>query len=609
MTARRSRLVALAVIAGLLGLSGLVTTSLAAFTSTSSSNAQVRAAADWTSPVVALADPGSPLKGTVTLTATATDADSAVASVTIERSPAGQGAWTAVCTRTAAPYNCAWNTTTVPDGGYDLRAVAVDTAGNTGRSAVRAARIVDNVAPTVALDPLPTAVRGTVTVGATAADAGTGVVSVRIQRAPADTATWTDLCTATAAPYRCSWNTAGLTSGHDYDLRAIATDGAGNTTTSALESTTIDNVAPTVSVTVPSGTLSGTVTIGATATDAHSDVDHVVLQYATASSPTTWIDICTDDSRPYSCRFDTTQLSSTFLVGSNHSFRAVATDLAGNVATSSSVTRTVNNTFATAALGPVPPYSRGTVTLTATTNASLVHSVAFQRAPQGSNTWTTICTTSTAPYTCDWNTATVTDGTYQLRAVVSHGILGSATTPIETTIVDNTPLRGLDVQTTNGGHAGRVDAGDVLHFTYSEQLDLTSLIAGWDGSPRNGLVRLRDGGVLGLGGTDDSIDVFVGNNTNTSANLGSVNLRGDYIRDGRTQNVSAILTATTETVGGKPVTVVHVQLTSSPPPGQLRTNNTPSTMRWTPSANARDLAGNRTSTETVVESGPADRDF
>jgi hypothetical protein len=47
-----------------------------------------------------------------------------------------------------SPYSCSWNTTGVSDGGYDLRAVATDNAGNVTNSATVSNRLVDNTAPT-----------------------------------------------------------------------------------------------------------------------------------------------------------------------------------------------------------------------------------------------------------------------------------------------------------------------------------------------------------------------------------------------------------------------------------------------------------------------------
>ena len=96
-------------------------------------------------PTVSLTDPGTPLTGTVTLNATASDGGG-IASVAFERSPAGAGTWTTICTDMTAPYTCSFNTTAVPDASYDLRARATDNAGRQASSVV-AARWIENVAP------------------------------------------------------------------------------------------------------------------------------------------------------------------------------------------------------------------------------------------------------------------------------------------------------------------------------------------------------------------------------------------------------------------------------------------------------------------------------
>ena len=101
---------------------------------------------DATAPSVSLADPGSPVRGTLTLNPSADDgAGSGIASLIVQRSPAGAGTWTTVGT--------SWNTTGVADGTYDLRARATDNAGNAANSPLRTV-VVDNTAPAlVSSDP------------------------------------------------------------------------------------------------------------------------------------------------------------------------------------------------------------------------------------------------------------------------------------------------------------------------------------------------------------------------------------------------------------------------------------------------------------------------
>ena len=194
---------------------------------------------------VSVSDPGTPLRGTVTLSGTATDSGSGVAAVRMQYAPAGTSTWTTGCTVTTAPYSCSLNTAALADGLYDLRAQAVDVAGNASNSAMVANRRVDNTAPAVSVIDPGAYVRQTITVSAAASDAGSGVTSVTIQRAPTGTSAWTTICTDTTSAYSCSLNTTVLADG-GYDFRATATDAAGNATTSAiLANRVVDNTAPT----------------------------------------------------------------------------------------------------------------------------------------------------------------------------------------------------------------------------------------------------------------------------------------------------------------------------------------------------------------------------
>ena len=106
---------------------------------------------DNTAPLTTLTPPAATLSGTVALSATADDgAGSGVANVKFQRSPAGAGSWTDMCTDNAAAYTCSWNTTAVGDGNYDLRTVATDNVGKVGYSSVVANRRTENYVPTAA---------------------------------------------------------------------------------------------------------------------------------------------------------------------------------------------------------------------------------------------------------------------------------------------------------------------------------------------------------------------------------------------------------------------------------------------------------------------------
>jgi hypothetical protein len=136
---------------------------------------------DATAPSASLADPGSPVRGTISLSPSADDGTgSGVATLVVQRSPGGAGTWTTIGT--------SWNTGSVADGAYDLRARATDNAGNAANSALRTVT-VDNTAPTVSSSApadgslVPDA--GTLTIGASEDVAGIANATLDGVAAPA----------------------------------------------------------------------------------------------------------------------------------------------------------------------------------------------------------------------------------------------------------------------------------------------------------------------------------------------------------------------------------------------------------------------------------------
>ena len=242
-------------------------------------------------------DPGQYLRGTVVLSANATDTGgTGVASIAFERSPAGAGTWTGI--------PATWDTTSAANGLYDLRVIATDNAGNAGTSAPITSRWVDNLKPTVAVVDPGIAVTGTVTIAANANDGHSGVKRVELQYL--DGSTWTTIGIDTSAPYEASWAAGSLADG-TYDLRAIATDHADNVETSATESTIVDNTDPTVSYTAPAdfGYVNAAApdpfTLVADAADTGSGVKEVEFYECNAGglSCTTSTSLGIDGSAPY----------------------------------------------------------------------------------------------------------------------------------------------------------------------------------------------------------------------------------------------------------------------------------------------------------------------
>ncbi|HEY6934438.1 MAG TPA: Ig-like domain-containing protein [Marmoricola sp.] len=558
----------------------------ATWVSSTSSRATVSAARDWTPPTVSLSDPGPGISGTVTLAAAASD-NVAVHDVRFQYSVSGSGAWTGLCTVTAAPYTCSWNTTAVADGAYDLRAVATDTSGYTA-SSVASTQVVNTLR--VVLTNPGDLLHGATTVSARIYNTPLSLLTTfEIDSAPAGGTKWTPICASVlASTLSCSWNTPATGS---YDVRAYAVVNGTSYTDTATD-VLVDNTAPTVSLTNPGSTLSGVVTLATTATDADSGLVSVEVQYARAGT-STWTDVCTATAAPWSCRWNTTTVA-----GGSYDLRAIAVDNAGNSATSALVRGiTVDNTVNSVSLNDPGAYLSGAVVLTANAaSTNGVGSVQVQQRPAGSTTYTTICTTGTSPYGCTWDTTKVANGAYELRAFLTDAKGNTLASAVVSTTVDNSPLRAVDVQTTNGGSiVGRVQPGDTVQLTWSTTVQTTSVASGWDGSSRSITVQLSDNGMndtLGFPGT----------------NLGTLALGQNYVKKAKTVTFAATTTAATVTASGVQRSVVTVTLGAQTGGGTVTAPGA-ATIVWTPSSLLTSLAGVACSTSPATESGTTDKDF
>jgi uncharacterized delta-60 repeat protein len=278
---------------------------------------------DFTLPTVMLTSPteGETLSGTVTFAATASDASG------IARVAFFVGS-TQVGSDTTAPYSYSYNTRLQANGAKVLTARAYDTLNNVSASAsVNVTFDNDFTLPTVTLTS-PTAgatLTGTVTFTATASDAS-GISKVVFFVGT------TQVCTALAEPYSCTYNTRALSNGAKA-LTAKAYDTLNNVATSAAVNVTVDNdfTAPTTALTSPTGgsTVSGVVQLTAIASDDRGTVTKVDFYQGSLL-------LGTATTAPYSWTWDTTKAS----IGT-HSLRTRAWDAAGNSAYSPNVTVTV----------------------------------------------------------------------------------------------------------------------------------------------------------------------------------------------------------------------------------------------------------------------------
>ena len=593
---RRRRLLAsvLALCLGGIAFTG-VKVSGATYTGVSGNLTTVTAATDWTPPTVSVTTPANTtLYASATISATAADARGVVASVLLQYAASGSQSFTTVCTDTTAPYSCAWDTTKVTDGSYTLRAVATDDSGYTATSETVTVRVANQF--TVTLTDPGDSVRGSVPLSASLQAAPGVSATMRIEYVVTGASNWAVVpgCAdqTNTTTRSCTWVTSGS---EDYDLRAVAVVG-GVTVYDTIVGVTVDNVAPSVVLTVPSGLLRGTVTLSATAADDQSGVDTVAFQYR-ASTSSTWLGCGTSTASPYSCRLNTTSLTPGL-----YDFRAVVTDLSGNSATSPTQTRTVDNTLGTVSITSpdTGDVLAGTVTVTADANfVGGITSVRIESRPVG-GTFAALCTDTTAPYSCSW--ATSGSGAFELRAVMTQSVGGTVTSATVPVSVDNTPLKAVDVQGVNGVKAGTVDQGDRLVLTYSSLVDLTTIKAGWTGESAAVAVVAKDAKLSGA--TIAGLDRF-----ELGSGLGQVATTSNLLSGSKSSGFTgSTMTASTATVGGVPVTVITVTLGTPDSNSAFRTAKS-GTLRWAPTASVRSASGIACSTTVASESGSADRDF
>ena len=463
----------LATFAVLLVIVSSTTISGATFTSSSTNPNSVFSTAASFQLQVSLANPGTPLRGSsVALTATASDTGgSTVNNVTFQRSPAGANTWTNICAPdTSSPYTCTFNTTAVADGLYDLRAVVTNSLGATS-DAIVVNRLLDNTAPTGTVGDPGAWFGGTITLGSTVSDAspGSGVTQVRYEYKTTAGSTWTTACTANASPWTCAFNASGLTTNTAYDFRAVVTDGAGNSTTSAaVTNRRADNTIPSgAALTDPGTPLAGTITLAGTAADANSGIQTTRMQVSPAGA-NTWSDACTDATSPYSCSFDTTTVADGL-----YDMRLQAVDAAGNIRNSGVRTnRRIDNTAPQLTFTDPGQYLVGTSTRTATATdgGSGVLNVQFQYRQQGGAPGPPGARDASSPYTCNTNTTQVADGMWEWRAVATDNAGLTTTSTVYTSRIDNTapsghaerPRGAADRRGEHRHHAGRrrLGAGD-----------------------------------------------------------------------------------------------------------------------------------------------------
>ena len=281
----------------------------------------------------------------------------------------------------AAPVDVSNQTTTTISGldsahAYYFAVTAYNTAG-VESSYSNIFYVPELTAPTVSLT-YPTnnaTVTGTISVTASASDnVGVAKVEYYVNGILA--------ATDTSTPYVYSWNTSALASG-TYTLMAMAYDAAGNIGQSSNVSVNVvnDTTPPAVSITAPSNsaTVSGTVTISASASD-NVGVSKVEFYQ-------NGVLLSAGNVAPFTYSWNTTTVAN-----GTYTLTAKAYDAAGNIGQSSNVSVTVNNTVADTTAPTVSAF-----TLPATATSLTVAISSFSATDNVGVTGYLVTGSSTAP--------------------------------------------------------------------------------------------------------------------------------------------------------------------------------------------------------------------
>ena len=183
---------------------------------------------------------------------------------------------------------------------------------------------------------------------------------------------------------------------------------------------------------------------------------------------------------------------------------------------------------------------------------------------------------------------------YSLTVTATDNVGNSSSPFVGSVTVDNTAPTATDVQATNdsGGSVGLAQQNDTITFTFSEQMDPGTIKSGWTGSSTMVTVKLD------RASTNAPVLLTVWDSAGTTQlALGSVSLaRSDYLAGNSSKHGS--FTSSSMVLSG-----ATIAITLGTPAGDAAgTAAGTSTMSWTPSALAKDLAGNAMSATAVNES-------
>jgi len=273
-----------------------------------------------------------------------------------------------------------------------------------------------------------TFVRGTTAITASATSAvDPTTVSIAVDGTP---------LAVTGPPWTATWDTNAAVDG-SHVVTATVVDGRGKTATDSAN-VTVDNTPPSLALDAPApGSFAlGTLAAQATASDAYGIAS---VQFAIDGTPA-GLPVTQPDSAgayTYSALLDISSLAA----GSTHTLTAIAADNAGNTSTTAPVSFTVGAGPPAVAV-TVPPdwtYGRGVTPVTVTVTGGQAP-VAVRLSIDGTALPGTL---TAAPYTWQWTTTSVADGTHLLTATATDALNRTSTSAAVHVTVDNTAPTGF----------------------------------------------------------------------------------------------------------------------------------------------------------------------
>jgi hypothetical protein len=211
-----------------------------------------------------------------------------------------------------------------------------------------------------------------------------------------------------------------------------------------------------------------------------------------------------------------------------------------------------------------------------------------------------------AALTADSGLVDASTKTYSITGT-DNAVNPTTTSTFSVTIDNTAPTANTTTKvaaTNQTGTVSKPDVGDKIVYTYSEQIDPESILAGWTGASTNVTVRLNNN-VACPGSVNANDNVTIYNTTNaTQANIGCVDLLTTaYVTANVTFGQTGSTTLSTMVQSGNAITVTLGSTT-----GTTVTTAGTRNMIWWPSASAFDAAGNAETTTSQAETDN-DTDF